>query len=164
MTQFDYDLIQEIERRRQGRKVFRAFCWAVVLAVALCIVALVAGGCSSTVRPAVVHDRVASWDGTNQNSGFLGYMANGSGVITPHGLARYQGLVAAYGARFNPALTNAADGVSLAAVGAPVFDDGKQIGTVPAGCYRIDQGHLEKLWDMNRWRKQGLSTEGNKGN
>jgi hypothetical protein len=90
----------------------------------------------------MVADNQASYDGAEQNSGLLGFTTNGQGqvtgaVITPHARDRYNALVAAYGARYQPAVKP---------------DDG----IVPTGTntFRIDAEHLIKFSAMNRWRKQ----------
>src|SRR4051812_32139449 len=57
-----------------------------------------------TVTPLTVKPLVASFDGTNQNSGIVARNADGSYVITAHKRDRYNALVADYGAEFRPAL------------------------------------------------------------
>ncbi len=94
-------------------------------------------GCTSTVTPRVVTDKVASWDGTNQNSGLLFFLADGSMAITQHARERYNGLVKIYGGRFVPPLTNDA-GITL--VGTNIV---------------MDPERVVKFSDMNRWKKSG---------
>jgi len=64
--------------------------------------ALLLTGC--TVTPKVVHDAQASFDGTQQNSGILGFDGEGHCVITLHAVERYNALVDKYGKRFTPPL------------------------------------------------------------
>lgn len=120
-------------------KLIVTFC-AAVIAVCAAIMLVLLVGC--TITPAKTKATQASYDGTNQNSGFLGF-TNGYGVITPHARDRYNALIAVYGSRFTPALTHDA-GLS------PYFFD------PPKGDnYRIDQQHLVYFMDMQRWRREG---------
>jgi hypothetical protein len=103
--------------------------FVLLLAAVLC-------GCS-TVVPSPVVDREASWDGDRQTSGLLGFNEDGSGHITARARARYNALVALYGARFTP----------------PLIEDE---GVTPQGDdWRIDAEHLVKFATMARWRKEG---------
>jgi hypothetical protein len=103
--------------------------WALLLALALT-------GCAGTIRPAVVTRNAASWDGTNQNSGFLMF-TNGGALITSHARDRYNGLIGTYGARFVPPLAPDA-GVQAAGI-----------------WYQIDAEHLADFCTMERWRREG---------
>ncbi len=96
-------------------------------------------GCASTVAPEPVRETVASWDGTNQNSGFIGYLVDGRGLITESACRRYNGLIAVYGARFIPPLQ---------------ADDG--IRATGTNTFIIDQQHLQYFMTMQRWRRSGL--------
>jgi hypothetical protein len=59
------------------------------------------------VTPTTPRSHVASFDGAQQNSGFIGYTTNGFGVLTPHARDRYNSLIAlGYGTNFVPRLTN----------------------------------------------------------
>lgn len=115
------------------------FIAAILLAVALAIGA----GCASTVRPNLPHDTQASFDGTNQNSGFIGFAENHSGIITAHARDRYNALIFLYGSQFKPALKS---------------DDGVTA-VVPAGLYLIDPQHLVYFATMNRWHKEGKTND-----
>jgi hypothetical protein len=77
-------------------------CALLTLLAALWLLAL-ASGCT-TVTPRTVTSPVASWDGTNQNSGFIGWTADGCGILTPHGRDRYNALVEIYGKKLAPAI------------------------------------------------------------
>ena len=117
------------------------FCLGVaVLVISVAITTCVLGtGCASTVTPAAVNRTQASWDGTNQNSGFVCY-TNGGALITPHARDRYNELVKVYGGRFQPKL-EVDDGISRGSpteLGAPYF---------------IDAEHLADFSAMNRWQK-----------
>lgn len=64
----------------------------------------VLAGCAGTVAPKVVASSQASWDGTNQNSGSIGWAPGKRLIITPHARDRYNALISSYGSRFKPAL------------------------------------------------------------
>lgn len=106
-----------------------------ILGVGAAAVLLVA--CANTVVPKPTRDNMASYDGTNQNSGFVGYLPNGAGEITPHARDRYNGLIAVYSKRFLPPLTPDAG----------LKTHGEN--------WEIDPEHLVKFMQMNRWRKTG---------
>jgi hypothetical protein len=112
---------------------------AVMVWQAALLASLLAGaGCASTVIPRTVTDSAPSWDGTNQNSGLVGFSPDGGGIITSNARERYNGLVVIYGARFVPALK---------------ADAG--LWQMPDGTWHIDQQHLACFAKMNRWRKEG---------
>ena len=91
----------------------------------------------------MVSDSVPSFDGTNQDSGFVAFAPDGAGIITPNALARYNGLIALYCGQFIPPLEPNA---GICAAPAPWL-----------GFYRIDQQHLDYFATMNRWRKQATT-------
>ncbi len=108
-------------------------------AILLCACCTLAA-CTSTVTPRIVSNSFASWDGTNQNSGFIGYQPRGSGEITSHARDRYNELIAIFGSRFLPPLKPDA---GLTATGTNTF--------------LIDAQHLDYFATMNRWHKQGVN-------
>jgi len=114
-------------------RILKAF-WIVlaVLAVLLLI------GCTSTVRLHSAVASVASFDGDVQNSGLIGFTAEGDGILTRHAVDRYNGLCVVYGNDFNPAV-NPGDGVK------PKGDN----------AFTIDRQHLVYFATMNRWFKSG---------
>lgn len=61
--------------------------------------------CGCTVIPKTPQPAVASWDGSEQNSGLLGALPDHSAIITGHAEARYIALCAQYGYKFHPPLT-----------------------------------------------------------
>lgn len=73
------------------------------LLISLCLT-LVIAGCTTTVTPIQVSAPSASWDGTEQNSGFIGWTSNGSGIITSNLKDKYNLLIDTYGNRFIPPL------------------------------------------------------------
>ncbi len=98
-------------------------------------------GCTSTVTPPTVTSSQASWDGNQQNSGFIGYDSVGNGILTIHAYQRYYELASSYGHHFSPKLDVYRD------------DDLQKTAT---NTYIIDAAHLEKFATMNRWKKQGV--------
>lgn len=91
-----------------------------------------------TVTPTRLRDSTASFDGNQQNSGFLGFTPDGAGVLTPKARARYNGLIEVYGGTnyFRPPLK---------------MDSG--LTPFTNGTFQIDAEHLVKFGQMNRWRK-----------
>jgi hypothetical protein len=107
-------------------------CLLLVILAALVIVSLTS---CTTVTPHTVNSSAYSWDGTNQNSGVIGFV--GSQVeVTPHWRDRYNGLVAIYGKKFVPPLT---------------FDYG--ITPTATNTYLVTPEAFKDFVDMNRWRK-----------
>lgn len=106
--------------------------------VALWLAAMLTG--CTTVTPRIVEAPKPSWDGTNQNSGFVGW-SGPNGVITPHARERYNGLIEIYGKKFIPPL---------------VHDYGITIKTNQIDSSLIIEITPEALADfalMNRWHK-----------
>ena len=103
--------------------------------IALTISIIVTSGCTSTVTPRTVLSSQASWDGTNQNSGFIGFEGS-AGIITPHARDRYNALIEIYGKKFNPPITS---------------DYG--VWPYTGGNYIISPQALTYFTQMNRWRK-----------
>lgn len=66
------------------------------------LVSLLAVGC--TVTPRTVKDAGASFNGNERNSGLIGFLPDGSALITPTAKARYDFLAIKYGKRFYPPL------------------------------------------------------------
>lgn len=104
--------------------------------VLLCSIFIIVG---CTVTPKIVTDTTPSFDGTNQNSGFIAFDPNGYGIITPHARDRYNGLIEIYGKKFNPPLT---------------FDAG--IIKTCTNTFLIDPQHDVYARTMNRWKKSGV--------
>lgn len=101
-----------------------------VLAIVGCLLLWGMTGC--TVTPDILPPAaVASYDGNVQNSGFLGWASDGSGVITAHARDRYNALLAQY------------------KVG--VKDEG--LTPMPDGSWLIDKQHLVLFSELNRKAK-----------
>lgn len=112
-------------------------------------------GCS-TVTPDKIKDEIASYDASTptgydvQNSGFIGFMDDGKGILTPFGVLRYNTLVAAYKVKFK-----SYKGVELTEnAGITEFTDksGNKL-------FIIDQQHLVYYAILNSWRKEGKSSD-----
>ena len=111
-----------------------------LLCIGMFVLALVlfVCGCVGTVRPAPVTRAAASWDGTNQNSGFLGW-TNGGAIISEAARERYDGLRGRYGMLEVPPVL-AADGISPG----PAF-----------ATWFIDDEHLAVFAKWTRWKREG---------
>ena len=112
-------------------------------------------GCS-TVTPDKIKDEIASYDASTpsgydvQNSGFIGFMDDGKGILTAFGVLRYNTLVAAYKVKFK-----SYKGVELSEnSGITEFTD-------KAGnkMFIIDQQHLVYYAILNSWRKEGKPSD-----
>jgi hypothetical protein len=104
----------------------------------LLVISLLTGCKIPIIRPPVVKDHEASFDGNTHNSGFIGFDAAGNGILTPHAKDRYDALVAQYGDQFHPPLAKG-DGITLTST----------------NTYLIDAQHLVAYTRMNRWLKSG---------
>lgn len=111
---------------------------------------LVLGGCIAaalsgcTVTPGKLKDNSASFDGGQQNSGFLGlvmYRGQEYGSLTTNALSRYNDLLKTYGARL-PQKVEDGDGVLT-------IESVDGVKTI-----LIDNQHLRYFETMNRWRKR----------
>lgn len=141
---FHQRVIEDWAGHTEGkRENAKAVAWIVICLIFYVIVpVLFFGGCLAgcTVAPRVVTESVASFDGNQQNSGFIGFTTNGAGIITPHARDRYNALVATYSAKFLPPLT-ADSGITPTAT----------------NTFLIDAEHLSDFGIMNHWRKQTLT-------
>ncbi len=106
----------------------------------------------TTVTPDKVTDEIASYDATTpsaydaQNSGFIGFLDDGRGIITPFGLVRYNTLIKAYKVRFRSfkgVELNENNGIS------------ESTDTLNNKLFIIDQQHLVYYAILNSWRKDG---------
>jgi len=93
---------------------------------------------SCTITPKQVESSSASYDGSEKNSGFIGWTTNNTicyGILTPHARDRYNSLITTYKKRFTPPLT-------------------KDYGlTYNNPNYYITLEALSKFAEMNRWHK-----------
>ena len=112
-------------------------------------------GCS-TVTPDKIKDEIASYDASTptgydvQNSGFIGFMDDGKGIITAFGVLRYNTLVKAYKVKFK-----SYKGVELEEnAGITEFTDksGNKL-------FIIDQQHLVYYAVLSSWKKEGKPTD-----
>jgi hypothetical protein len=123
---------------------------------AICLLSsLLIAGCS-TVTPDKIKDEIASYDASTptgydvQNSGFIGFMDDGKGILTLFGVLRYNTLVAAYKIKFK-----SYKGVELQEnSGVTEFTDksGNKL-------FIIDQQHLVYYAILNSWRKEGKPSD-----
>jgi hypothetical protein len=108
------------------------------------------------VTPDKIKDEIASYDASTptgydvQNSGFIGFMDDGKGILTLFGVLRYNTLVAAYKIKFK-----SYKGVELQEnSGVTEFTDksGNKL-------FIIDQQHLVYYAILNSWRKEGKPSD-----
>ena len=114
--------------------------WAwllVVLGLAICSAGAFLSGC--TVRPKIVHNSQASFDGNVQNSSLIGYDAVGNRIITPHGKDRYNELMVRYGKSWNPPV-QPGDGLTATAT----------------NTFLLDAQHAFYFETASRWLHQGM--------
>lgn len=71
----------------------------------LCLSCIILISCSSTIRPKPIESNVPSFDGTNQNSGLLGFDNYGYVIISQRAYDQYNLLIDKYGHTFIPPLT-----------------------------------------------------------
>lgn len=116
-------------RRTQETMLQAALAAAILLVLIFC-------SCTSTVRPKVVESKAPSWDGNAQNSGLIGFDANGNAIITPRAEARYFYLCELYGWKFHPP-----------ACGAETI-------LTSSNTFLLDPQHLSEFATMNRWLKE----------
>lgn len=102
------------------------------------VMLVLANGCAPTIAPRAVHDTAPTYDGTQRNSGFLGFDSVGNGIITPRAFQRYQGLLSEYHAAFTPALGTNDWPIATA-----------------TNTYIITPQGLTYFATMSRWRKGG---------
>lgn len=100
-------------------------------------------GCT-TVTPDAPVDKVASWDGNIQNSGYVGRTPDGSVIISANARERYNALIEQYGNRFLPPLAKDAG-----------LDRAEIAGT---NVYVIDAQHFIDFADMARWDRASRAT------
>lgn len=113
----------------------KAFLRLLVLSLAL---ALVAGGCTSTVAPKPVVTHQVAFSDNSTNGGFVGFAIDGEGVITDRARAKYNALIDIYGKKFLPPITT---------------DFG--ITTFTNNTFLITREGLSDFMLMNQWYKDG---------
>jgi len=96
-------------------------------------------GCTTTITPDAVHATQASFDSGVQNSGFIGFFADGSGHLTPRARDRYNLLVSIYGKEYLPPLKR---------------DSG--IAALADGTFQIEAFHLSAFMVMSEKHRAGI--------
>lgn len=119
--------------------------------VVFCLSSFLFVSCA-TVTPDKVTDNTASFDSTTpqqydpQNSGVIGFTADGKGILTSNGVERYNSLIQDYKLQFREA-----KGVELAKnAGITEFLD--KHGNL---LFYIDHQHLVYFGILNGWRRDG---------
>jgi hypothetical protein len=106
------------------------------------VIAIVLAGCVGTLTPPIAQASAASWDGTNQNSGFISFATNADGkvtggIITPHARERYKALMRECGHAWL------------------VTSDDAGLTRLPNGTWFIDAQHLAYFAEANDWIRNG---------
>jgi len=107
-------------------------------------------GCTVVPKPIYIENTVASFDASTpknvtlrQNSGFIGFLNNGNGIITENAANRYNNLIVEY------------EKMILKETGYKIQ---KNSGITPIEgdniLFEIDQQHLYYFILMNQWNKQ----------
>jgi hypothetical protein len=118
------------------------YCLAGVLWILFCLaLGLLVAGCT-TLIPKEAKPKVASFDGLEQNSGFIGFSPAGWGIITPAARDRYNALAGRFGNRFLPPLCAATNGGLPPGV----------VGT-SSNAFLIDPEHLAKFIKLTAWQR-----------
>lgn len=108
-----------------------------ILSVIIVFCSVTYSGCATVKRELVVATQ-PSWDGTNQNSGFIGFTNGNYGIITSNLVERQKLLIKKYGDKFLPPIKE---------------NDG--LTAIPP-YFTISPEALERLIRMNRWHKTGV--------
>jgi len=93
-------------------------------------------GCYGTITPKIAKSNVISFDGNDQNAGFIGFTKDKDGIITFHKRDEYNSLIGVYGNKFLVPLNK---------------DDG--LVKTTTNTYIIDKEHLYDFIKMEKWWK-----------
>lgn len=107
-------------------------------------------GCTVVPKPVYIIDTLPSFDAStpknivdNQNSGFIGFLQNGNGIITQNAINRYNNLIDAYG---DAILSDTGYKIEKNSGISPI--EGNNM------IFEIDKQHLFYFILMNQWNKQ----------
>lgn len=107
-------------------------------------------GCTIVPKPHYILGTTPSFDSSTpakfevkQNSGFIGFLQNGNGIITENAVKRYNNLINEYG---NKLLDDTGYKIEKNSGILPIQGDNN--------IYEIDQQHLFYFTIMNQWNKQ----------
>lgn len=118
--------------------------------IILILLSIFSAGCTIIPKPHYIIDTTPSFDSSTpetyvlkQNSGFIGFLKNGNGIITENARQRYNNLIKEYGDKL------------LDDVGYKIEKD-SGISRIEGDnvLYEIDQQHLFYFIIMNQWNKQ----------
>ena len=121
--------------------------------ILLLLVLLALTGCTIVPKPYFIVRTAPSFDSSTpekyelkQNSGFIGFLKNGNGIITDNARKRYNNLIDEYGKKL-------LDDVSYK------IEKDSGISRIEGDnvLYEIDQQHLFYFILMNQWNKQNRS-------
>jgi hypothetical protein len=126
----------------------------IIIAILFCC-GLMASSCTVVPKPTYIINSLPSFDAstpvdqpTNQNSGFIGFLQNGNGIITQNAVDRYNNLIERY------------DEMLLKDTGYKIQ---KNSGILPIEgnnkLFEMDKQHLFYFIIMNQWNKQNRSNQ-----
>jgi hypothetical protein len=114
------------------------------------LVSIFSAGCTIVPKPYYIIGSTASFDSSTpaeqplkQNSGFIGFLKNGNGIITENARQRYNNLVKEYGDKL---LDDTGYKIEKDSGIFPIQGDNV--------LYEIDQQHLFYFILINQWNKQ----------
>lgn len=112
--------------------------WLRLIYVSLLVMILI----SCTITPKVLERDTISFDGGSQNSGFVMFLPDGSGLITTNAASRYNGLITIYKDKFIP----------------PIYQNYGLVYTniQNTNYYIISAESLVKFGQMNHWKRNQI--------
>lgn len=120
------------------------------LTILVVIAGILFSGCTVVPKPIYIVNTQPSFDAStptteqnNQNSGFIGFLKNGNGIITQNALDRYNNLIEKYS---KMVLDETGYKIEKSSGISPISGNNK--------LYEIDKQHLFYFIIMNQWNKQ----------
>ena len=104
----------------------------------LLVASFLIGGCVNTVTPNKVETHQTAFSGNSTNGGFVGFTADGFGILTSGKTAEYNALIEIYGKKFLP----------------PIHEN-FGITAFTNGTYLITREGLSDFVQMKQWYKDG---------
>lgn len=127
----------------------------IILALIICCSGLMTA-CTVVPKPTYIINTQPSFDAstpkeepTNQNSGFIGFLQNGNGIITQNAVDRYNNLINRYATMV---LKDTGYKIEKDSGIFPIEGNNK--------LFEIDKQHLFYFIIMNQWNKQNRLNEG----
>ena len=118
--------------------------------IILFLASITVSSCTVIPKPEYIVNTVSSFDASTpskyqsqQNSGFIGFLANGNGILTTNAIIRYNNLIGEYS---DMVLKDTGYKLEKNSGITPINGDNS--------LYEIDQQHLYYFILMNQWNKQ----------